>query len=74
MKYLDAGDIARQRLDVYFDSVLKDELDTVKWEFYSFLLEQAKNHKLDFSGYGSIAYQKDRNEACSNNNLICIAE
>jgi len=61
---IDAGDVARQRFYNYLDEKLnKDEWDTTKWEFYTFLLEQAKNHKLDISGYGSLEYQKDKDKA-----------
>jgi hypothetical protein len=59
----DAGDIAKQRLYAYLDEKLKGELDTTKWEFFNFLLEQAESHKLDISGYGSLEYQKDRENA-----------
>jgi hypothetical protein len=59
----DAGDIAKQRLYNCIDEKLKGESDTTKWEFINFLLEQARNHKLDFSGYGSLEYQTDRDEA-----------
>jgi hypothetical protein len=60
---IDAGDAAKQRLYAYLDERLKGELDTTKWEFFSFLLKQAENHKLDISGYGSLEYQKDREKA-----------
>ena len=59
----DAGDVARNRLENYLDEKLKGEWDTTTWEFFTFLLEQAKNHKLDTSGYGSVEYQQDRSEA-----------
>ena len=64
----DAGDVAAQRLDDYFCEKLKDEhCDKTRWEFFTFILEQAKNHSLDHSGYGSLDYQKDRSEA----KIIC---
>ncbi|GBU28285.1 hypothetical protein R84B8_01843 [Treponema sp. R8-4-B8] len=62
-KISDAGDIAKKRLYDFLEEKLNKEWDTTKWEFCNFLLEQAKGHKLDNSGYGSFEYQKDRDEA-----------
>jgi len=59
----DAGDVVLQRFYDYIEKKLEKEWDTTKWEFINFLLEQAKIHKLDLSGYGSLEYQKDRDEA-----------
>jgi len=59
----DAGDVAKKRFFDYLDKILNKQWDTTKWEFYTFLLEQAKNHRLDYSGFGSFEYQKDRDEA-----------
>jgi hypothetical protein len=64
----DAGAIARERLIRYLDETLKDAWDTSSWEFYTFLLDKAVKHHIDTSGYGSLEYQKDRNEARKRNN------
>ena len=60
---LDAGDVAKQRLFNYLDEKIGKEDDQVRWEFFTYLLEQSKGHKLDFSGYGSLDWQQDRDEA-----------
>jgi hypothetical protein len=64
---MNAGNIAQERFLNFLNEKLKNEDDTTVWEFYSYLLEQAKNHKLDFSGYGSFEYQDDRAEAKKRN-------
>jgi len=63
IQIFDAGDIAKKRLFDYLDEKIGEEDDQVRWEFYSFLLEKAKGHKLDFSGYSSLAQQQDKAEA-----------
>jgi len=63
MEIKDAGDVAKKRFYDYLEDKLKDRWDDSRWEFFTFLLEQAKNHKIDNSGYGSFEYQKDRDEA-----------
>jgi len=63
IKIFDAGDVAKKRLYDFLDEKLNKEWDTTKWEFFNFLLEQAKNHKSDYSGFGSLEYQQDRDEA-----------
>lgn len=63
IKITDAGYVAQQRLFSYLDEKIGKEDDLIRWEFFSYLLEQAKGHKLDMSGYGSLAYQQDREEA-----------
>jgi hypothetical protein len=61
---MDAGEIARQRFERYAVEKLGDEWDdTVRWEFWNHMLEQAKSHRLDHSGYGSFEYQADRAKA-----------
>ncbi|GMO16046.1 MAG: hypothetical protein Pg6A_02290 [Termitinemataceae bacterium] len=60
-------DIARERFDNYLFEKLGDETSEVKWEFYTFLLKQAREHKLDFSGYVSFEQQADRMEAKKRN-------
>ena len=63
----DAGAVARQRFEVYLKDKLKNENDdTAIWEFYTFLLAQAKKHVIDRSGYGSLEYQQDRRDAINN--------
>jgi hypothetical protein len=60
---MDAAGIARERLERYLDEKLKGEWPDTRWEFFTFLLEQAKSHQLDRSGYASIAQQDDAAEA-----------
>jgi hypothetical protein len=55
--------IARERLENYLNEKFADAWDTEIWEFYTFLLEQAKKHRPDRSGYASLTYQQDRDEA-----------
>jgi hypothetical protein len=62
---IDAGDVAKKRLYDYLEEKLKGEMPETKWEFYTYLLELAKGHKLDLSGYGSCEYQDDRAAAKS---------
>ena len=62
-----AGSIARQRLENYLADKLKNEEDDLTtWEFYTYLLEQAKKHNLDRSGYESLEYQQDKKETTNN--------
>ena len=64
-----AGDLAQQRFYDYIDENLKKShfeswnWDITNWELFTFLLEQAKNHKLEVSGYESLEYKKDKDEA-----------
>jgi hypothetical protein len=61
---LDAGDIARQRFERYAAEKLGPEwADTVRWEFWNHMLTQARSHRLDYSGFGSVEYQADRAKA-----------
>jgi hypothetical protein len=60
-----AANIAKERLELLLEEKLKGENDLTSWEFYNFLTEQAKKHKIDFSGYSSISYQNDREVAKS---------
>ena len=60
------GDIARLRLEEYLKSKLPDPCDIIAWEFYTFLLVQAKSHEIDSSEYCSLASQADRAEAARN--------
>jgi ParB family chromosome partitioning protein len=64
-----AADIAKERFHNYLVETLYSdgvaEYDETVWEFYTWLLEQAKHHKPDYSGLRSIAYQADAAEAAS---------
>lgn len=63
-KIIDAGDVARERFFKFLDEKLKGEdMDTARWEFFTSLLEQASKLELNHCGYGSHAYQQDRNTA-----------
>ena len=64
-----AAAIAKDRLEQYLSEKLKDTWDECAWELYTYLLEQAKNHRLDTSGYAPPAYQKDHAEAMNNRRL-----
>jgi hypothetical protein len=61
-----ASAIARQRLNDYLDEKLKDEWDESKWEFFTYLLEQAKWHRISHSGYVSFEQKQDQEEAVQN--------
>jgi hypothetical protein len=63
IKIVDAGDVAKQRFLKHLDEKIGKEDDLVRWEYFTYLLEQTKCHKLDNSGYACLAYQKDREEA-----------
>jgi hypothetical protein len=65
-----AGAIARERLEKYLAEKLAGEFDLSCWEFYTFLLEQAKNHRVDRSGYGSLEFQSDKEFAIHNGNIL----
>jgi hypothetical protein len=66
---LTADAIARERLETYLSKKLNGEDDCTAWEFYTWLLEKAKQHKVDRSGYGSFEYQDDRARARENRKL-----
>jgi hypothetical protein len=55
-----AASAARERLEGYLEEKLLGAYDLEAWEFYTFLLEQAKRHSIDSSGYTPAAYQRDR--------------
>ena len=65
-----AGAIAKERLEKYVTEKLTESWDECAWEFYTFLLEQAKKHPVDYSGYASPAYLKDHGEAIKNTKLL----
>jgi ParB family chromosome partitioning protein len=57
-----ASTIAKERLDQYI-SDKADNDDLALWEFYSWLLEQAKTHQVDRSGFISREYLSDKKQA-----------
>jgi hypothetical protein len=64
---IDSGDIAKQRLYDYLDEKLRKETGTAKWEFFNFLLKQAKRHEIYpyatiIKKDESLEYQKDEDE------------
>jgi len=70
---LSAAEIGKRRLEQYITEKLSkywggDDLCT--WEFYTFLLEQAKKHQVDTSGFESSAYKDDKAEALKNHKLF----
>jgi hypothetical protein len=67
-------DIVRERLEQYIATKLADEFPETKWEFYTFLLEKAEEHKLDRSGFCSTECQRDIAEAKRRNNAIPVSE
>jgi hypothetical protein len=69
IQFCDAATIARERFEKYLEGRLSGSWDTEEWEFYTFLLEQAKKHQMDRSGYAPIPYQQDRDEAKRRNKL-----
>jgi len=60
----DAGDMARDRLFNYLEEALRDpqgnrDPEETRWEFYTWLLDRAKKHKPDHSGYIGAALKRD---------------
>ena len=68
-----AADVARQRLDDCLREKLSGEWDTSAWEFYAYLLDQARKHPIDASGFASEAYKQDRAAALENTRRKRIA-
>jgi hypothetical protein len=58
-----AAEIARKRLEDYLTELLAGEFDLTAWEYYTWLLEKARGHKPDRSGYATLYYQADRDAA-----------
>jgi ParB family chromosome partitioning protein len=59
-----AATIAKERLDQYILEKVEDEWDDLAlWEFYTWLLEQAKHHGVDRSGFISEAYKADKDQS-----------
>jgi ParB family chromosome partitioning protein len=59
-----AATIAKERLDQYISDKVEDKWDDLAlWEFYTWLLEQAKTHQVDRSGFISDAYKDDKEQA-----------
>jgi hypothetical protein len=61
-----AEDVARERFEAYMKDKLRTEDDLSAWEFYTWLLKQAKQRKTDSSGYAPFAYQDDQETARKN--------
>ncbi|MDR2028297.1 MAG: hypothetical protein LBP93_02025 [Treponema sp.] len=55
--------IAKERFEQYLAEKLQNEWDDTVWEFYTWLLDQAKRHKPDYSGYIYPEYHRDEAEA-----------
>ncbi|GHV37292.1 hypothetical protein AGMMS49546_04610 [Spirochaetia bacterium] len=56
--------IAKERLDQYISDMVEDTWDDLAlWEFYTWLLEQAKRHAVDRSGFISEEYKSDKERA-----------
>ncbi|GHT63825.1 hypothetical protein FACS1894110_02340 [Spirochaetia bacterium] len=59
-----AATIAKERLDQYILEKVEDEWDDLaQWEFYTWLLEQAKHHAVNRSGFVSEAYKADNKQS-----------
>jgi DTW domain-containing protein YfiP len=61
-----AAEIARKRFEAYIAEKLRNEDDLATWEFYTWILEKAKRHEADSSGYAPLEYQEDREAARKN--------
>jgi hypothetical protein len=59
-----AATIAKERLNQYISDKVEDKWDDLAfWEFYTWLLEQAKHHGVDRRGFISEAYKADKEQA-----------
>ncbi|GHV44383.1 hypothetical protein AGMMS49546_28260 [Spirochaetia bacterium] len=59
-----AATIAKERLNQYVLEKVEDQWDDLAlWEFYTWLLKQAKTHKVDRSGFISEAYKADQEQS-----------
>jgi ParB family chromosome partitioning protein len=59
-----AATIAKERLDQYILEKVEDEWDDLAiWEFYTWLLEQAKHHTVNRSGFINEAYKADKEQS-----------
>jgi hypothetical protein len=59
-----AATIAKEQLDQYILDKVDDKWDDLAlWEFYTWLLEQAKHHEVDWSGFISEAYKAEKERA-----------
>jgi hypothetical protein len=63
-----ADDIARERFLDYVEQKLFSAWEDSRHEFFTFLLEQAKQHRIDNSGYRSLEFQHDAEEAKKRSN------
>jgi ParB family chromosome partitioning protein len=59
-----AATIAKERLDQYILDKVEDKWDDLAlWEFYTWLLKQAKTHQVDLRGFISEEYKSDKEQA-----------
>ncbi|MDR0511729.1 MAG: hypothetical protein LBG93_01310 [Treponema sp.] len=57
---LTAAAIAKQRFEKYLAEKLYGSFDLTVWEFYTFLLEQAKKHHIDTRGTALLLIKKTK--------------
>jgi hypothetical protein len=55
--------LAKERFLSYVTKKLDGEWDTTAWEFWTWLLTRAKEHKPDHSGLAVVEFQRDRDAA-----------
>jgi len=67
---ISAARIAQDRFEKYLNSLLTGTSDEQVWEFYTFLLDQARKHSLAPMRFSSLAYQTDDDQAWGNQLLI----
>jgi hypothetical protein len=65
-----AGAIARERLEAYLKAALHNEVDDTVWEFYTYILNQAKKHRPDRAGCCPAQYTYDAREAKERNRVL----
>ncbi|WP_010256886.1 ParB/RepB/Spo0J family partition protein [Treponema primitia] len=59
-----AATVAKERLHQYILDKVEDKWDDLAlWEFYTWLLEQSKQHEVDHSGFVSKGYKYDKKQA-----------
>jgi hypothetical protein len=65
-----AADLAKERLETYLTEKLRAGRghvdDREAWEFWTYLLEKAKNHRIYTSGFTPSGYNSDHAEAVVN--------
>jgi hypothetical protein len=68
-----AAQVARKRLEDYFDEKLAGHSDRAMWDFYTRLWLEAEKIPVDTSGFLSYAYQEDRERARENREAYKIS-